>query len=47
MLTDIEFYEIRYSGKSATFLRGFRSLYLGVFFNIMVMAMVTLAAIKI
>jgi hypothetical protein len=47
VLTDIEFYEIRYSGKSATFLRGFRSLYLGVFFNIMVMAMVTLAAIKI
>jgi len=47
VLTDIEFYEIRYSGKAATFLRGFRSLYLGVFFNIMVMAMVTLAAIKI
>ncbi len=47
VLTDIEFYEIRYSGKAATFLRGFRSIYLGVFFNIMVMAMVTLAAIKI
>ena len=47
VLTDIEFYEIRYSGRSAAFLRGFRSLYLGVFFNIMVMAMVSLAAIKI
>lgn len=47
VLTDIEFYEIRYSGKAATFLRGFRSIYLGVLFNIMVMAMVTLAAIKI
>lgn len=47
VLTDIEFYEIRYSGPSAAFLRGFRSLYLGVFFNIMVMSMVSLAAIKI
>ena len=47
VLTDIEFYEIRYSGKSAAFLRGFRALYLGVFFNIMIMASVSLAAIKI
>lgn len=46
-LTDIEFYELRYSGKGAAFLRGFRAIYLGVFFNVMVMAMVTLAAIKI
>ncbi|BCX49972.1 sodium/glucose cotransporter [Haloferula helveola] len=46
-LTDIEFYELRYSGKEAAFLRGFRALYLGVFFNVMIMAMVTLAAIKI
>ncbi len=46
-LTDLEFYELRYSGKAATFLRAFRALYLGVFFNIMVMALVTLAAIKI
>ena len=46
-LTDLEFYELRYSGKVATFLRSFRALYLGVFFNIMVMALVTLAAIKI
>lgn len=47
VLTDIEFYELRYSGKSATFLRAFRAIYLGVFFNVMIMAMVTLAAIKI
>jgi Na+/proline symporter len=47
VLTDIEFYELRYSGKTATFLRGFRALYLGIFFNVMVMAMVCLAAIKI
>ena len=45
--TDIEFYELRYSGRSAAFLRGFRALYLGVFFNVMIMASVTLAAIKI
>ncbi len=47
VLTDIEFYELRYSGKSAAFLRGFRTIYLGVFFNIVIMASVTLAAIKI
>lgn len=47
MMTDIEFYEIRYDGRAASFLRGFRALYLGVFFNVMVMAAVTLAAIKI
>ena len=47
VLTDIEFYELRYSGKSAAFLRGFRAIYLGVIFNILVMAAVTLAAIKI
>lgn len=47
VLTDIEFYELRYSGKAAAFLRGFRSLYLGVFFNIVIMATVSLAAIKI
>jgi len=45
--TDVEFYEHRYAGKPAQFLRGFRALYLGVFFNIMIMANVTLAAIKI
>ena len=47
MLTDIEFYELRYSGGQAAFLRGFRAAYLGVFFNLLVMANVTLAAIKI
>lgn len=47
VVTDLEFYEIRYSGKSAAFLRGFRALYLGVFFNVMIMANVCLAAIKL
>ncbi len=47
VLTDLEFYELRYSGKSAAFLRGFRAIYLGVFFNVLVMASVSLAAIKI
>ena len=47
VLTDLEFYELRYSGKSAAFLRGFRAVYLGVFFNTIIMASVTLAAIKI
>ncbi len=45
--TDIEFYELRYSGGPAAFLRGFRAVYLGVFFNVLIMASVTLAAIKI
>lgn len=47
IMTDLEFYELRYHGKTAAFLRGFRAIYLGVFFNIMIMATVTLAAIKI
>tara|TARA_B100000795_G_C22794289_1_gene438552 strand:+ start:108 stop:1922 length:1815 start_codon:yes stop_codon:yes gene_type:complete len=47
VLTDLEFYEIRYGGKGAAMLRGFRAIYLGVFFNIMIMASVCLAAIKI
>ncbi len=47
VLTDIGFYELRYSGRSAAFLRAFRAIYLGVFFNVMIMATVTLAAIKI
>src|SRR3954462_4492219 len=47
VLTDLEFYEIRYSGKAATFLRGFRALYLGLFFNCVIMATVNLAAAKI
>ncbi len=47
VFTDLEFYELRYSGKEATFLRVFRALYLGVFFNVIIMATVCLAAIKI
>ncbi len=47
VLTDIGFYELRYSGRIAAFLRGFRAIYLGVFFNVMIMATVNLAAIKI
>jgi Na+/proline symporter len=47
VFTDMGFYELRYSGKPAAFLRGFRAIYLGVFFNVMIMASVTLAAIKI
>lgn len=47
VLTDLQFYEQRYSGKEAAFLRGFRALYLGIFFNVMIMAAVCLAAIKI
>ena len=47
VLTDIGFYELRYAGRPAAFLRGFRALYLGVFFNVIIMATVTLAAIKI
>lgn len=47
VLTDLEFYEIRYSGKAAAFLRGFRSIYLGLFFNCIIMASVNLAAAKI
>lgn len=45
--TDISFYELRYSGKPAAFLRGFRAVYLGVIYNLVVMATVLLGAIKI
>ncbi|MEP0764608.1 MAG: Na+:solute symporter, partial [Chloroflexota bacterium] len=47
VLTDLEFYELRYSGTPAAFLRGFRAVYLGLFFNCVIMATVTLAATKI
>lgn len=47
ILTDVEFYELRYSGKPAAFLRGFRAIYLGLIFNVVIMATVSLAAIKI
>src|ERR1700740_1299283 len=47
VLTDLEFYELRYSGKSASAVRGFRAIYLGLLFNCMIMATVDLAACKI
>ena len=47
VLTDLEFYEIRYSGQAASFVRGFRAVYLGFFFNCIIMATVNLAACKI
>jgi Na+/proline symporter len=47
VLTDLEFYEIRYSGKPASFVRCFRAVYLGLFFNAVIMATVNLAAAKI
>ena len=47
VLTDLEFYELRYSGPAATWVRGFRAVYLGVLFNVMIMASVNLAAAKI
>src|SRR5437764_765905 len=47
VMTDLEFYEVRYSGDAARFVRGFRSVYLGLFFNCMIMATVMLAACKI
>ena len=45
--SDIEFYELRCSGKAAAFLRGFRSIYLGIVFNVITTVLVMLAAIKI
>jgi Na+/proline symporter len=45
--TDLEFYQIRYGGASAKFLRKFRAIYLGIIFNVITMSAVTLAAIKI
>ena len=47
VMTDIEFYELRYGGKPAAVLRGFRALYLGLVFNVLVMGTVSLAAIKL
>ncbi|MGA0434592.1 MAG: sodium:solute symporter family protein, partial [Flavobacteriales bacterium] len=47
VMTDIEFYELRYGGKPAAVLRGFRALYLGLVFNVLVMGAVSLAAIKL
>jgi Na+/proline symporter len=47
VMTDLEFYELRYSGPAASVVRGFRAVYLGLFFNCFIMGMVTLAACKI
>ena len=47
VLTDLEFYEMRYSGRPATLVRGFRAIYLGLLFNCVIMATVNLAAAKI
>ncbi len=47
VLTDLEFYEIRYSGNAASAVRGFRAIYLGLLFNCLIMATVNLAACKI
>src|SRR6478752_9397086 len=47
VLTDLEFYELRYSGAPAKWVRGFRAVYLGVLFNVVIMATVNLAAAKI
>src|SRR5512133_1944926 len=47
VMTDLEFYEIRYSGSPASVVRGFRSVYLGLLFNCIIMATVNLAACKI
>ena len=47
VMTDIEFAELRYSGKPAAFLRGFRALYLGIPINCIILGWVNLAMIKI
>lgn len=47
VLTDLEFYELRYGGRPAAWVRGFRAVYLGLFFNLVIMATVNLAAVKI
>ena len=47
LMTDVAFYELRYSGKPAAFLRGFRAIYMAFIFGIIQQAAVTLAAIKI
>ena len=47
VMTDLEFYELRYSGRAATLVRGFRAVYLGLLFNCVIMATVNLAAAKI
>lgn len=46
VLTDLEFYEIRYAGRAAALVRAFRAFYLGALFNLVIMATVNLAAVK-
>jgi Na+/proline symporter len=47
ILTDVEFIELRYSGKPAAFLRGFKSVYLGLFMNVIIMGWVNVALAQI
>ena len=47
VLTDVEFIELRYSGKAASFLRGFRSIYFGLFMNCLIMGWVNLAMMSL
>jgi len=47
VMTDLEYYELRYSGRAASVVRGFRAVYLGLFFNCIIMATVNMAAVKI
>ncbi len=47
VMTDVEFAELRYSGKPAAFLRGFRALYLGIPINCIILGWVNLAMVKI
>ncbi|MFQ5797226.1 MAG: sodium:solute symporter family protein [Bacteroidota bacterium] len=47
VMTDVEFAELRYSGKPAAYLRGFRALYLGIFLNAVIMGWVNLAMASI
>ncbi len=47
IMTDVEFAELRYSGKPAAFLRGFRAMYLGVFINCIILGWVNLAMASI
>ena len=47
ILTEVEFIELRYSGKPAAFLRGFKAIYLGLFMNIMIIGWVNLALYKL
>ena len=47
VMTDVEFVELRYSGRPAAFLRGFRALYLGLAINLIIMGWVNLGMAKV